>query len=122
MKSWRASLSAILTRKGPPEKVGKAVKLGFPGRFCRAKRKADSINSDIVRPCRAASCLTLAIKRSSILRVVFAFVLVAPCLERAIEVLDRLLRHCLVLHGMTEVEPSLDARQQHVRAGRSVCV
>jgi len=71
MKSWRASLSAIFARKGPPEKVDKAVKLGFPCRFCRAKRKADSINSDMVRPCRAASCLTLAIKRSSILRVVF---------------------------------------------------
>jgi len=64
-------LSAIFARKGPPEKVDKAVKLGFPCRFCRAKRKADSINSDMVRPCRAASCLTLAIKRSSILRVVF---------------------------------------------------
>ena len=51
----------------------------------------------------------------------FAFVLAAPSLERAIEVLDRLSMHCLVLHGMTEVEPSLDARQQQVRlVGASV--
>src|SRR5579859_3525617 len=69
--SRRASWSATFTRNVPPENVGKAVKLRLLRGACKAKRKADSMNSDIVRLCRAAASLTCAIRRSLILRFVF---------------------------------------------------
>src|SRR5262249_60069966 len=49
----------------------------------------------------------------------FAFVSIAagaPGFERAVELLNRLFRHALVLDGVREIESRLDARQDEVRA------
>ncbi len=62
---------ARFTRAPPVRNIGRGGSSG--GSSCRSRcaRKAASTNSDMVRPCRTASCLSRAIVASLMLSVVF---------------------------------------------------
>src|SRR5262245_27976917 len=71
IKSSRASRLATFTRGMPPSNDGSGGISVEDVRDWNIARKADSSNSDIVFPCRAASSFSRFMILSSMLRVVF---------------------------------------------------
>src|SRR5262249_3360897 len=107
-----AAGSATRSSYRPPRRIRLRLLQCFGEQLRQLLESASSLVFVVNRTVRRSPTVISAI-------VDFAFVSIAagaPGFERAVELLNRLFRHALVLDGVREIEPRLDARQDEMRA------